>query len=168
MRSFMKFLSVVSCVSMIFLHCQPLMANTNQKANLPAGTPVPFQIDRVSQSGNVSAHVIQEIRNNDGTVIISNGTPVVIHAEFQEGKAPCKEGNLTISNATVSTVDGRQVLLTGGFSAKGEENVGLCVGLTVGLFFVITVFSLFMLLIPGEDVDMQQQVVHGFSTSQAL
>ncbi len=135
------------------------------KANIQAGQVV------VIQATGVIASVHQNVFGSDGKVVIRGGTTVSLNARKYSPGSVCEPGEITYLGGTTTTVDGQNVHLTGRYVHKGESNVGLCAGLTVGLFFVIGPFSFFCLAIKGEEVKEEtillQFVVNNATTAGA-
>ncbi len=68
----------------------------------------------------------------DDVVLVKAGTPVFCQVDAAEGSGMAgTAGNLSISIQYTTTVDGKNVMLTGNFVNKGESSVGETVAVSV-------------------------------------
>ena len=133
---------------------------------LNGGTSVPIVVSK-GENGQVSAKVQYDIAIPGVAVLIKSGTPVELSITKQDAGSPCQQGSVSVNSASTYSVDGQRIVLSGSYLSQGEDNTALCIGLTVGLFFIISLFSLFFLLIKGNDAAVGG-ALNGFVVSNSV
>lgn len=128
-------------------------------ARLVRGTQVQVRVAQEVQSddmGEVNGLVDQDVYSQDGkTLLISAGTPVVIHAAFKSNGSCGKPGKVTLNGASTNTVDGQLVNLHLDAVKKGGDKGGLVWPLVI-LFFPL---GLTALAIKGGNPTIQQGTI---------
>lgn len=121
-----------------------------RQVTLPAGTPVIIKnLDTINSSAittgsTVSFTVVQDVKV-DNKVVIKAGSIADAQISYNKRKNYAGiAGEVVVSDFSVHAVDGTYVPLRATLSARGEDKVGLSVGLG---FFLCFLF----LLIKGED-----------------
>lgn len=126
---------------------------TSQIANtvtLPAGTPVVLKNIKTISSSNITngSNVTFKVVNDvivDDKVLIKAGSIVNAQVNYAKRKNFAGiAGEITISDFAAKAVDGTYVPLKATLSSKGEEKMGLSIGLGV-------VLCVLFLLIQGDD-----------------
>ena len=128
-----------------------LSSNHNGKAVLPAHTAIMIKCDdtistkNIASGATVNFSVVNDIKNNDGLVLIKAGTPVSAQISFVEENGMIgKSGKLTISDFHTTAIDGTYIPLSGTVSSNPEDKMVLSIVLS------ILVCPLFLLLKGGE------------------
>lgn len=128
-----------------------LSSNRNGKAVLPAHTAIMIQCDdtistkNITSGATVNFSVVNDIKNNDGLILIKAGTPVSAQISFvEENGLIGKSGKLTISDFHTTAIDGTYIPLSGTVSSNPEDKMVLSIVLS------ILVCPLFLLLKGGE------------------
>ena len=128
-----------------------LSSNRNGKAVLPAHTAIMIKCDDTISTKNIASgatvhfSVVNDIKNNDGLVLIKAGTPVSAQISFVEENGMIgKSGKLTISDFHTTAIDGTYIPLSGTVSSNPEDKMVLSIVLS------ILVCPLFLLLKGGE------------------
>ena len=128
-----------------------LSSNRNGKAVLPAHTAIMIKCDdtistkNIASGATVNFSVVNDIKNNDGLVLIKAGTPVSAQISFvEENGLIGKSGKLTISDFHTTAIDGTYIPLSGTVSSNPEDKMVLSIVLS------IFVCPLFLLLKGGE------------------
>lgn len=117
---------------------------------VPAGTPVVLRnmevisSSNITNGSNVMFSVVNDVKVND-MVVIKAGSIVDAQVNFAKKKNYAGiAGEITISDFAVKAVDGTFIPLRATLSSKGEEKMGLSIGLGV-------VICILFLLIQGDD-----------------
>lgn len=128
-----------------------LSSNRNGKAVLPAHTAIMIQCNDTISTKNIASgatvhfSVVNDIKNNDGLILIKAGTPVSAQISFvEENGLIGKSGKLTISDFHTTAIDGTYIPLSGTVSSNPEDKMVLSIVLSV------FVCPLFLLLKGGE------------------
>lgn len=109
---------------------------------LTPGTMVVLKLNetvtsKASAGKELSVQVIQDVVVK-GYTVIKAGTPARASvASAQRAKMLGKEGDLTITVSSTTSIDGQRVFLTGNLSSEGEEKVGSTVVLS---YFICPLF----------------------------
>ena len=124
--------------------------------SIPPGTPVQVSLTTDIRSNenrpSRAQFVVYRDVTVDGRVVIAQGSPVDAEIRTHGALGLGARGWVEVEVRATVGVDGGYIPLTGEARIEGSERVGLVVGLSVGLFFVVGPFSLFGLLIHGTDV----------------
>ena len=125
--------------------------------HLKKGTNVYIELTTEANSNNkheIRAVVGMDVNDSKTKeTLITKGTPVVLKVERQKSRGIGKAGWLQIKAISVTAIDGRQILLDGGFSKEGEQCKGVALGLGIGLGLTyLPVFGFFFLMIKGEKI----------------
>jgi hypothetical protein len=100
-------------------------------------------------SGDIVAVVEDNVYADDGkTIVIEEGTRVILSASIKQNGALGKAGSITISSATTTAIDGKTIALTANLDATGKSKSGLAWGLGIGLG-CLSLFGFLCLLIKG-------------------
>ena len=93
---------------------------------IPVGKNIPVTLtseiysnSRASQQ--VSATVSNDIKADDGTVVIRRGTPVNINAEIKKAKGVGKGASVRLDIISTTAVDGQTIYLQGLFQRHGDD-----------------------------------------------
>lgn len=86
-------------------------------------------------TGNLNAFVDSDVKAEDGTILISRGTPVTAVVDVKKAKGVGKPGEINISSMTTTSVDGQSIVLNGSMNVKGQSKKGTALGLSLGLTF---------------------------------
>ena len=128
-----------------------LSSNSSGKAVLPAHTAIMIQCNDTISTKNIASgatvhfSVVNDIKNNDGLILIKAGTPVSAQISFVEENGMIgKSGKLTISDFHTTAIDGTYIPLSGTVSSNPEDKMVLSIVLSV------LVCPLFLLLKGGE------------------
>ncbi len=95
------------------------------------------EISSKSGSNTLNAIVDSDVKTDDGTVVISRGTPVVANMEVKQAKGVGKPGSIAIKSMTTSSVDGQRIFLYGNVNEEGESKRGKALGLGLGLGLLV-------------------------------
>ncbi|MEG1717293.1 MAG: hypothetical protein RRX93_07325 [Bacteroidales bacterium] len=139
-------------------------------ANLPQGTR--FSV-RVSE--NISSNtkkdfkpeitVVGNIKDQNGNVLIKNGTSVEYNLIKEKSKGVGIPGTLTIQCISTQTVDGNQVLLQGNLMEEGANREGLALGLGISFgLIVLPLIGFALLAIKGNPAKIQAGTLLGVQT----
>lgn len=130
-----------------------------QPVTLPAGTPVVVELSRSIDSKTscsnspLSFRVKYDVRIDDKVLIPAGSESFGRIVNCSKAKELGEPGYLEIIVDNVKARDGTIVKLSSiTISREGKSNKGLVIGLVVGGFFVITIWSLFFLLLKGKNV----------------
>lgn len=132
----------------------PSMKITSNKQGetltLPAGTPIVLRnlqmisSEELTNGSTVSFSVVNDVIV-DNKVLIKSGSPVEAEISYAKKKNYAGiAGEITVSDFAVRAVDGTYIPLRATLSSKGEDKMGVSIGLGV---FLCVLF----LLIQGED-----------------
>lgn len=129
--------------------------------HLKKGTNVFLELTTEANSNNkheVMAVVGLDVNDSKtGETLIAKGTPVVIKVERKKSRGVGKAGWLQIKPISTTAIDGRQILLDGGFSKEGEQRRGVALGLGIGLGLTyLPGFGFFFLMLKGEKIILPQ------------
>lgn len=117
---------------------------------LPAGTPIVLKNMQAIDSSNITngSTVMFTVINDviiDNKLVIKAGAPVNAQVTYAKKKNYAGiAGELTISDFAVKAIDGTYIPLRATLSSKGEEKMGVSIGLGV-------VLCILFLLIKGDD-----------------
>lgn len=95
------------------------------------------EISSKSESSMLNAIVDSDVKADDGTVVISRGTPVMANMEVKKAKGVGKPGKIAIKSMTTTSVDGQRIVLNGEMNQEGQSKKGKSIGLAVGLFWFL-------------------------------
>lgn len=134
------------------------------KIPLKKGTAVFVELTTEANSNNkheVMAVVGIDVNDTKtGETLITKGTPIVLHIERRKSRGIGKAGWLQIKPISVTAIDGRQILLDGGFSKEGEQRRGVALGLGIGLGLTyLPGFGFFFLMLKGEKIVLPQRTM---------
>ncbi len=144
--------------------CLSFSSSSQKKITLPAGTEVVVELVQAidSKTALKDTKIIYRVKYNvtiDGKVVIPAGSEAygkIINCS--KAAALGKPGYLEINVEEVKAKDGTIIPLSSVNIAKeGKSNKGLAIGLAVGGFFVLTIWSAFFLLIKGKNVKIESQ-----------
>lgn len=131
-----------------------LAANSITNIKLNANTPVMIKCDEtittndVVNGSTVKFSVLQDVKNNNGVVIIRAGEPVTAQITFAKQRGRIGgSGQLTVSDFHTTAVDGTYVPLSGTVSHNPDDKMALSICLGV---FICPLF----LLMRGEDAQL--------------
>jgi hypothetical protein len=114
---------------------------------LPANTVIPVKTTAELNGDNlkVGQEVICVVAMNitaDDEVVIKAGTPVICQVDNAEGSGMVGSGGeLAISVQSTTTVDNKNIMLTGSLRAKGESSTGSSIAIGVILCPLALLFS---------------------------
>lgn len=127
------------------------------QVQLKKGTAIFVELTTEANSNN--KHEIMAVVGIDvndsktGETLITKGTPIVLRIERRKSRGLGKAGWLQIKPISVTAIDGRQILLDGGFSREGEQHRGVALGLGIGLGLTyLPGFGFFFLMLKGEKI----------------
>lgn len=148
----MKVLSVLMAI--ILFSIAPLQTFAQTQYKLARGTKVNISTTHEitsSSIGDVPAVVTEDVYDETGkAVLIEQGTQVNIKAVFVKNGAIGKAGQITLTNATTQSVDGKIISLNNSYDVKGKSKKGAALGLGIGIG-CITGLGLLFLLLKGEN-----------------
>ena len=132
---------------------------------IPVGKNIPVTLtseiysnSRASQQ--VSATVSNDIKADDGTVVIRRGTPVNINAEIKKAKGVGKGASVRLDIISTTAVDGQTIYLQGLFQRHGNDRKGAALGVGLGTgLTVLCPVGLFFLCIKGEKVTIPEGTI---------
>ena len=115
-----------------------LAYNESGKSMLPAHTPIIIRCTDtittkdVVSGGTVNFSVLNNVKNESGTVLIRAGAPVTAQITFASNKGMIgKSGVLTITDFHTNAVDGTYIPLSGSISANPDDKMTLSIVLSV-------------------------------------
>lgn len=139
-----------------------MILNLSLFANVPLkrGTIVPVRTgnDISSKANGTSnvAYVDADVRDDDGKILISRGTPVELSVTSKKAKGMGKAGKVTIACISTTAVDGQRIQLSGPtMSHEGDSKKGVALGCGLGLgltFLPVVGFAFFA--IKGEEANI--------------
>ena len=96
---------------------------------IPVGKNIPVTLTSEIYSNSratqqVSAIVSNDIKADDGTVVIRRGTPVNINAEIKKAKGVGKGASVRLDIISTTAVDGQTIYLQGLFQRHGNDRKG--------------------------------------------
>jgi len=128
-------------------------ASTGQ-VKLPAHTPIIIRCDEtittrdVVDGGTVNFSVLSDVKSQDGSILISAGTPVTATISFSSPKGMIgKSGTITINDFHTTAVDGSYIPLSSSISARPDDKLATSIVLSV------LICPLFLLM-KGEDAQV--------------
>ena len=108
----------------------------------------------------VSATVSNDIKADEGTVVIRRGTPVNINAEIKKAKGVGKGASVRLDIISTTAVDGQTIYLQGLFQRHGDNRKGAALGVGLGTgLTVLCPVGLFFLCIKGEKVTIPEGTI---------
>ena len=124
--------SMISVSVALLLLCGNIFA-----ANpLTKGTALMVRITNTINSRNTGAPaavVESDVKDRNGNILISRGTPVMLSVESTRARSMGRPGSLNVRCIATTAVDGQQIMLDGSYYTEGVDNEGLAIGLGVGL-----------------------------------
>ena len=155
---------IVLALALSFLLPSTVIAST---MTIPAGTRVFIQLDqrvtskkKHNQPGSfVEAHVWRDVVV-DGEIVVTAGTPAMVQIGVIKGaKVAGKKGHVELKALLVTTVDGADLVLDGGYDKSGRSLTALSITLAA-LVFVPLIF------LKGKQAKLEPGLVFDAAVSQ--
>jgi len=131
-----------------------LVSASTGQVKLPAHTPIVIRCNEtittqdVVDGGTVNFSVLSDIKSQDGSILISAGTPVTATISFSSPKGMIgKSGTITINDFHTTAVDGSYIPLSSSISARPDDKLATSIVLSV------LICPLFLLM-KGEDAQV--------------
>ncbi|HUH75254.1 MAG TPA: hypothetical protein VLZ75_12740 [Chitinophagales bacterium] len=94
--------------------------------------------------------VSKDIKDVNGTVLISEGSPVMVDIKIKNRKAVGRSGEIKVNLQSVEAVDGQVIELIGGTTVNPEDIKGKVLGIGLGVGLLLVWPMLLYLLKKGE------------------
>ncbi len=98
--------------------------------------------------------VSKDIKDNNGSVLISEGAPVMVDLKIKNRKAVGRSGEISVNLKSVEAVDGQLIELLGETSVKPDDQKGKVLGIGLGVGLLLFFPMLLYLLKKGDAAVM--------------
>lgn len=85
------------------------------------------------KNSTTAAIVDNDVKSQNGTVLIKRGTPVELQLNGKKAKGCGKAGYIEVACVSTTATDGQTIMLNGNVNAEGDSKKGLAMGLGLGL-----------------------------------
>ena len=132
--------------------------SAQKKINLNSGKPIQVRLTSEILSNSKShiqptAIIEKDVRNEDGKVLISRGTPVNFVCDTHKSKGMGKPGEVKLNFTSTTAVDGQEIALQGVYGVRGNDRKGVALGVGLGTgLTVLFPVGFFFFCIKGEPV----------------
>lgn len=134
-------------------------------AHLNNGKTVPIRLtseiySKTKTLVQPTAIVEKDVRNEEGEILISRGTPVEFVCDIKKAKGMGKPASVILNFISTTAVDGQNISLQGVYAVHGKDRKGAALGWGLGTgLTVLCPFGFFFFCIKGEPVTIPDGTV---------
>lgn len=135
--------------------------------------PIPKKLDRgtvlsvrittkiTSKSKTIPVAIVEnDVKDKAGSLLIKQGTPILLQIDRKRAKGCGKAGYLSVKCVSTTSVDGQTVILNGNLEDEGSNRIGLAIALAICLgFTILPLFGFFFLALKGKQAKIESNTI---------